>query len=198
RGSFSAPGIVVERPPGRPGAPPPPPFRPPAPREGGRAARERAPPAAPPARCGDPRPSPSGRIVGGAKFSPDSHRTAAAARTGTAERRGAMFGRRHNHLYLKLKSSLRVGLFAVTSKVAQPPQETAASRFPAGWLPLLARAHARVSKEVIKNSAVRADSSSEFTTAEASMATIDVRQVERNAGRRKLGVAVLAFAGLLV
>jgi hypothetical protein len=45
---------------------------------------------------------------------------------------------------------------------------------------------------------VRADNYEQFTTAEASMATIDVRQVERNAGRRKLGVAVLAFAGLLV
>jgi hypothetical protein len=61
--------------------------------------------------------------------------------------------------------------------------------------PLPSRARAR--KKVIKRSAVGADNYQEVTTAKASMATIDVRQVEQKAQRRTLRVAVLAFTLLV-
>src|SRR3954447_8565475 len=57
---------------------------------------------------------------------------------------------------------------------------------------LLSRA--RAGKRVIKGSAAGADNYQAVTTAKASMATIDVRQVEQRAQRRTLRVAVLAFA----
>src|SRR6266566_6571533 len=60
---------------------------------------------------------------------------------------------------------------------------------------LTSRARAR--KEVIKESTLGADNYQQVTTAKASMATIDVRQVEREAQRRTLRVAVLAFALLV-
>src|SRR4051794_4128034 len=56
---------------------------------------------------------------------------------------------------------------------------------------------ARARKRVIKGSVPGADNDQEVTTAKASMATIDVRQVEQNAQRRTLRVAVLAFALLV-
>src|SRR5256885_1495962 len=55
-------------------------------------------------------------------------------------------------------------------------------------------ARARAKKRVIKGSAPGADNYQQVTTAKASMATIDVRQVEQKAQRRTLRVAVLAFA----
>src|SRR6266480_1882914 len=61
---------------------------------------------------------------------------------------------------------------------------------------LLSRARAR--KRVIKRSAAGADNYQHVTTAKASMATIDVRQVEQKAQRRTLRVAMLAFAAVAV
>src|SRR5712691_8673958 len=55
------------------------------------------------------------------------------------------------------------------------------------------RAHARANKRGLKGSAVRADNYQQVITAKASMATIDVRQVEQGALRRTLRVAVLAL-----
>src|SRR5947208_13778867 len=56
---------------------------------------------------------------------------------------------------------------------------------------------ARARKRVIKGSAPGADNYQQVTTAKASMATIDARQVEQKAQRRTLRVAVLAFALLV-
>src|SRR6478752_714545 len=112
----------------------------------------------------------------------------------------AMSTKRPAHPTIKLKLRLRTGLRPSAPNGAEQPPDAAGSRFRAGWLHLPARAHARASKKVIKRSAVRADDYEQFTTAEASMATIDVRQVERKAGRRRLllRVAVPACALALV
>src|SRR6478752_5728291 len=111
----------------------------------------------------------------------------------------AMSTKRPAHPTIKLKLRLRTGLRPSAPNGAEQPPDAAGSRFRAGWLHLRARAHARASKKVIKRSAVRADNYEQFTTAEASMATIDVRQVERKAGRRRwLRVAVPASAALIV
>jgi hypothetical protein len=106
-----------------------------------------------------------------------------------------MFTKRPTGPTIKLRLRLRTGLYPSTPNGAEQPPGVAGSRFRAGWLHLPALAHARASRKVIKKSALRADNYEQFTTAKASMATIDVRQVERKAGRRRwLRVAVPASA----